>query len=151
VPVAPAATERLTSAPIQFNFPAAGDDVIVSSETMRGRVTALLFITTYDLASQLLVRRLGEVIVSFAPRANAAAVVVEAPRYAELLPTYRQTMSLPFPVVMADFATLQGGGPFGSIANVPTLIVLDRDGREVWRHEGALERDKLEDALRRAR
>jgi hypothetical protein len=118
---------------------------------MRGRVTALLFITTYDLASQLLVRRLSEVIGSFAPRANAAAVVVEAPRYAELLPAYRQAMSLPFPVVMADFATLQGGGPFGGILNVPTLIVLDRDGRQTWRHEGPVERDQIEDALRRAR
>jgi hypothetical protein len=150
-PAASVAAERSAGAPIQFDFPAAGDDVIVSSETMRGRVTALLFITTYDLASQLLVRRLSEVIGSFAPRANAAAVVVEAPRYAELLPAYRQAMSLPFPVVMADFATLQGGGPFGGILNVPTLIVLDRDGRQTWRHEGPVERDRIEDALRRAR
>jgi hypothetical protein len=118
---------------------------------MRGRVTALLFITTFDLASQLVVRRLGDVITSFTPRANAAAVVIEAPRYAELLPTYRDAMALPFPVVMADFATQQGGGPFGAIAHVPTLVVLDRDGREVWRHEGALERNEIERALRRAR
>jgi hypothetical protein len=139
------------AAAIQFDFPAAGEDVVVNSETMRGRVTALVFITTFDLASQLLVRRLGEVIVAFTPRANAAAVVVEAPRYAELLPAYRQAMSLPYPVVMADFATQQGGGPFGNIANVPTLIVLDRDGREVFRHQGALDGSAIQAALRSAR
>jgi hypothetical protein len=136
---------------MQYDFPAAGADVIVNSETMRGRVTVLIFITTFDLASQLMVRRLGEVIASFTPRANAAAVVVEPPRYAELLPAYRQAMSLPFPVVMADFATQQGGGPFGSILHVPILVVLDRDGREVWRHEGTVDRDEIESALRGAR
>jgi hypothetical protein len=141
----------MRAASIQFDFPAAGDDVIVNSQTMRGRVTALVFITTFDLASQLLVRRLAEVITAFTPRANAAAVVIEAPRYAELLPAYRQAMSLPFPVVMADFATQQGGGPFGSITRVPTLVVLDRDGREVWRHLGAVESSEIEAALRRAR
>jgi hypothetical protein len=146
----PVASPARRAAPIQFDFPAVGDDVIVNSETMRGRVTALLFITTFDLASQLLARRLGEVLISFAPRANAAAVVIEPPRYADLLPAYREAMSLPYPVVIADFATQQGGGPFGSVTFVPTLIVLDREGREVWRHEGPLERRELEAALRQA-
>jgi hypothetical protein len=147
----PAASSARRAAPILFDFPAVGDDVVVNSETMRGRVTALLFITTFDLASQLLALRLGEVITSFAPRANAAAVVIEPPRYAELLPAYRDAMSLPYPVVIADFATQQGGGPFGSVTYVPTLIVLDREGREVSRHEGPLERRELEAALRQAR
>ena len=135
--------------PIEFRFPAS-DDQVVSSETTRGRATALLFITTYDLASQLVVKRLSDVVVGFTPRANAAAVVIEAPTYAELLPAYRESLALPYPVVMADFATQQGGGPFGSIQNVPTLVVLDRNGREVYRHQGALESREIEAALERA-
>jgi hypothetical protein len=123
---------------------------MVSSETMRGRATALVFITTFDLASQLVARRLGDVVVSFTPRANAAAVVVEAPAYAELLPAYRSALSLPYPVVMADFATQRGAGPFGSVTHVPTLVVLDRDGREVFRRQGALEHDEIRAALRAA-
>lgn len=138
------------SAPIQFEFPSVGDDAVVSSETLRGRATALVFITTFDLASQLLARRLGDVLVSFTPRANAAAVVVEAPAYAELLPAYRAALSLPYPVVMADFATQQGAGPFGMVTHVPTLVVLDRDGREVFRHQGAIEPDEIRAALREA-
>ncbi len=123
---------------------------MVSSETTRGRATLLAFITTYDLVSQLLVRRLGEVIVEFTPRANAVAVVMEAPSYADLLPAYRESLSLPFPVVMVDFATEQGQGPFGDIAKVPTLVLLDREGREVWRHQGPLGSEEIRAALRRA-
>jgi hypothetical protein len=121
--------------PIEFRFPPTGNDV-VSSETTRGRATALVFITTYDIASQVVVKRLGEVLVRFTPRANAAAVVLEPPAYVELLPAYRETLGLPYPVVMADFATQQQQGPFGDIHNVPTIVVLYRRGREVWRRQG---------------
>lgn len=145
-PAAPAAT----SAPIDFIFSAVGDDVVVSSETMRGRATALVFITTYDLASQLLARRLADLITTFTPRANAAAVVVEPPAYAELLPAYREALSLPYPVVMADFGTQRGSGPFGSIDRVPVLIILDREGRLVARLQGSVETREIEAALRAA-
>jgi hypothetical protein len=149
-PEAPTVARSVRPAPIEFEFPSAGEEAAVSSETTRGRATALVFITTFDLASQLVARRLGDVLVSFTPRANAAAVVVEAPAYAELLPTYRSTLSLPYPVVMADFATQQGAGPFGSVTHVPTLVVLDREGHEVWRHQGSVEPDEIRAALRRA-
>lgn len=123
---------------------------MVSSATTRGRVTVLAFVATYDMASQLLLRRLADVIVRFAPRANAAAVVVEAPRYAELLPAYRDSLQLPFPVVMVDFATAQGQGPFAWIERVPTWVVLDRSGREVARGQGSLPAGELEKDLTRA-
>jgi hypothetical protein len=51
---------------------------------------------------------------------------------------------------MADFATQQGSGPFGDITKVPTTIVLDRDGGEVWRQQGPLGPDEIEAVLRRA-
>jgi hypothetical protein len=149
-PAAPTASPSARSAPIQFEFPSVGEDAVVSSETQRGRATALVFITTFDLASQLVARRLADVLVTFAPRANAAAVVVEAPAYAELLPAYRAALSLPYPVVMADFATQRGAGPFGSVSHVPTLVVLDRDGREVSRHQGSIAPDDIRAALREA-
>lgn len=145
----PDETPASRSEPVTFGFPPTGDDA-VNSETTRGRATILVFITTFDLVSQLLVRRVGEVIVRFRPRANAAAVVLEAPQYAELLSAYRESLSLPFPVVMADFATQQGRGHFGGITQVPTTVVLDRAGAEIWRHQGPLEVAEIEAALRRA-
>jgi hypothetical protein len=138
-----------SSAPLDFSFPG-GDDLVVSSATTRGRVTVLAFVTTFDMVSQLVLRRLGEVIVGFTPRANAAAVVLEAPRYAELLPAYRDSLQLPYPVVMADFATQQGQGPFATIQRVPTLIVLDRAGREVARRQGSLTAAEIEAEIARA-
>lgn len=137
------------SEPLEFSFPG-GEDLVVSSATTRGRVTALAFVATYDMASQLLLRRLADVLVRFTPRANAAAVVVEAPRYADLLPAYRDSLQLPFPVVMVDFATQQGQGPFADIQRVPTLLVLDKAGREVARRQGALSADEIEDELSKA-
>jgi hypothetical protein len=134
---------------LEFSFPG-GEDLVVSSATTRGRVTALAFVATYDMASQLLLRRLADVIVHFTPRVNAAAVVVEAPRYADLLPAYRDSLQLPFPVVMVDFATQQGQGPFASIQRVPTLVVLDKAGREVSRRQGALDAEQIEAELRDA-
>jgi hypothetical protein len=150
VPAVMAAPAKSRGQPVLFAFPPAGADSDVSSESTRGRVTALLFITMFDIASQLYARRLGEVLTELTPRANAAAVVIEPPLYAELLPAYRESLSLPYPVVMADYATQSGTGPFGDISHVPTLVVLDREGRETYRHEGPIERDELEGALRRA-
>jgi hypothetical protein len=143
----PEESETSRSEPVSFSF-AGVDGESVSSETTRGRSTVLAFITTYDIASQLVVRRLGELIVGFTPRANAAAVVLEPPRYADLLPAYSASLGLPFPVVMADFETLQGRGHFGSIDKVPTLVVFDREGREVWRRQGPLTSDEMAAALR---
>lgn len=135
--------------PLEFSFSGAAQEV-VSSATTRGRVTLLIFVTTYDMASQVLLRRIGEVMVRFVPRINAAAVVLEAPRYAELLPAYQASLQLPFPVVMSDFETQQGRGHFASIQHVPTLLVLDREGRERARRHGLLEVEEIERELARA-
>lgn len=119
----------------------------LSSATTRGRATAILFVTTYDLASQLVAQRLEQVLHAHVPRANAGAVVLEPPKYAELAAAYRASLALSYPVAMADGLTLSGGGPFGAITQVPTLVVLDRSGREVWRKAGVPETREIEQAL----
>jgi hypothetical protein len=48
---------------------------------------------------------------------------------------------------MADRATLSGHGAFGEIRGVPTLVVLNELGREIWRREGATTVAELEEAL----
>jgi len=145
---APLAPEREDpgGAPIEFAF-GTTDGRELSSANTRGRATAILFVTTYDIASQLLAQRLDSVIHSHVPRANAGAVVLEAPKYAELATAYRSTLTLSYPVAMADSLTLTGGGPFGSIGQVPTLVVLDRSGREVWRTTGVPDAREIERAL----
>jgi hypothetical protein len=134
--------------PLEFAFSGAGQQV--SSSETRGRPTVILFLTTYDLASQFAARDLAHIVRSFTPRANAVAVVCEDAQYEDLLPTYRQTLELPYPVVMGDIGTRAGQSAFGPIDILPTLVVLDRSGREVWRHAGAASRAEVTTALERA-
>jgi hypothetical protein len=119
----------------------------LSSATTRGRATAVLFVTTYDLASQLMAERLEAAVRTHTPRANAGVVVLEAPKYAVMAEAFRTTLGLTYPVAMADADTLSGGGPFGHVGRVPSLVVLDYEGREVFRHSGAVEPKELERAL----
>jgi predicted TIM-barrel enzyme len=51
---------------------------------------------------------------------------------------------------MADFETHEGRGPFGDIRNVPTLVILDGEGRETFRRQGPLTAAEIEAELKRA-
>lgn len=145
-PVAPRAApgRRITFA---FGTP---DGHIFGSETTRGRVTAVLFVTTFDLSSQVMARRLDDVIRRFRPRANAGAVVLEAPDHGTLAEVFRDTLGLSYPVGLALSPGVQESGPFGRIDRVPSLFVLDRDGRLVSESAGVLTAGEIEDALRAA-
>jgi hypothetical protein len=121
-----------------------------SSRGTRGRATLVLFVTTYDLPSQLQARRLDEIVRRFRPRANAGAVMLEAPKYAVFADAFRSTLSLSYPVAIADDDTRERRGPFGRVDRVPTLVVLDRDGREVWRRAGVVSAKEIEAALAKA-
>lgn len=110
-----------------------------NSQSTRGRATLVALVTTYDLGSQMLLRRVEEALRTHRPRANAGGIVMEAPKYEVLLETYEETMALSFPLVLADLATREGRGPFGAVEYLPVLIVLDADGRVVARHEGPVD------------
>jgi hypothetical protein len=117
------------------------------SRSTRGRATVLLFVTTYDLASQVEAQRLDRIIRRQRPRANAAAVVLEARQYAVLAETFRASLGLSYPICLADDRTRAGRGPFGRLTRVPTVVVLDRSGIEVWRKEGLASSREMGQAL----
>ena len=127
--------EQASGQAIRFAFTTTKQETF-SSRSTRGRATALLFVTTYDLASQVQARRLDRLLRRHRPRANGAAVVLESAEYAVLAEAYRTSLGLSFPVCVADEQTRIGRGPFGRIGRVPTLVVLDRSGVEVWRNQG---------------
>lgn len=110
----------------------------------------IALVTTYDMGSQLLLRRVEEAVRSHRPRANAGAVVMEPPKYEVLIDTYAEAMDLSFPVVLADMATREGRGPFGSVEFLPVLLILDTEGRIVARHTGPVELPTILDDLERA-
>lgn len=132
--------------PIFFSYRTL-DGAVFSSDTTRGRATVVLFVTTYDPVCQLAAQKLDEVLHAFRPRANAGAIVLEPAQNAMLVDVFKKTLHLSYPLSMADAGTLHGGGPFGAVRVVPTFVVLDRDGREVWRKTGMASPKQLEKAL----
>ena len=123
----------------------------ISAEGMRGRVTVLVFVTTFDLASQLAAKQLNQALHTHRPRINAAAVVLEAPKYAPLADVFRSSLQLSYPVAIADLAMLARNSTLGEVHSVPTLIVFDAQGREVRRQYGAFSNEELNGWLDRAR
>ena len=140
---------RAQAEPIEFAFGTTQGALFDSSST-RGRSTLILFVTTFDLASQAQARYLNEVVREHRPRANAGAVVLEPPKHRILAEAFRTSLGLVYPVALANPSTLAGTGPFGDIGGVPALVVLDKRGRPVFRSRGAVSKDQMQDALRAA-
>jgi hypothetical protein len=133
---------RPRSGPMSFAYGVPGGGTLDSAST-RGRVTALLFVTTFDLPSQVMARRLDEVQRRRRPRINAGAVALEAPNAAPLVEVFRSTLGLGYPVGLTGSGAADAG-PFGTIDRVPTLVVLDSRGREVHRASGVVDAEMLE-------
>jgi hypothetical protein len=57
-------------------------------------------------------------------------------------------LNLPYPVAMADRATLAGEGPFRGLHHVPSIVILDREGREAHRRLGIANTTTLDVLLR---
>jgi hypothetical protein len=145
-PSGAAAPEGHARIPRRFDFVAI-DGSRLSSRTVAGRPTVVVFITTYDLGSQVVMRELATVVRRRTPRINAGAIVLEPPKNAPLVDAYAHSLEIEFPIALADQATLEARGAFGPVNVVPTTVVLDADGNEVWRREGSMTRSEITEAL----
>jgi hypothetical protein len=143
VPVAP------RGSPVRFAYGTPQGEVL-SSENTRGRVTVLLFVTTFDLSSQIMAKRVEAVVHRHRPRANAGAVALEAPNDAPLVDVFKTSLGLSYPVALTNTTRVDQSGPFGAIDQVPVLIVLDSRGVEVARAIGVVSEGELDEALTRA-
>lgn len=137
-----------SSAPVEFGYPTTGGGRLTSAE-LRGRFTVLALVATYDLASQAQLKVLGLVLRNHSPRVNVAAIVLGPPENAPLVEAYATGLRLPFPIALADERTVEGRGPFEGLRHVPSIVILDRDGREVFRHVGAMDEKPLHAELAR--
>lgn len=142
----PPASVADSGEPLQFSFGTI-DGQELSSDTTRGRTTALLFVTTYDLPSQAEAQLLRDILATHRPLANGAIVMMEAPRTAELARVWADSIRVKLPIAMASPTLMAGESELGRIVGVPTLIVLDRSGRLRERREGTLTREEIVDAL----
>lgn len=135
--------------PVNFLYGTPAGETL-SSENTRGRVTALLFVTTFDLPSQLMAKRLDAVARRHRPRVNAGAVALEAPNNAPLVEVFKTSLGLSYPVGLTNRTLLDDKGPFGAVDQVPILVVLDSRGVEVGRAEGVVSEAEIDQALTRA-
>ena len=145
-PQPPAAAATKHGAPVEFAFGTPSGELLESRST-RGRVTALLFVATFDLTSQLMARRLDEVVRRHTPRVNAGAVALEAPNAAPLVEVFKSSLGLSYPVALANSVGFDRSTPFGKLDQVPTLVILDTRGREVARAQGVVTERDLDAAL----
>jgi hypothetical protein len=134
---------------LQFAF-GTTDGEELSSATTRGRVTLLVFVTTFDMASQVVAKRVNEVVLTHHPRVNGGAVVLEAPNHAPLVDAFKSALELSYPVALADLPELEQNSGLGAIRSVPTVLVLNGEGREIVRKLGTCTVSELETWVARA-
>jgi len=125
------------------------DGRTVSTQGYQGRMTVVALVAAYDTASQAQTRFLQSVFHRHTPRINVLLLVLEPPAHAPLVEAYRSSLGLSFDVALADADTTAGKGPFPGLHHVPSLVLLDREGHEVWRNLGLVEADALHDTIAR--
>ena len=124
------------------------DDRAVSSEAHRGKPTIIVFVTTGDIVGQAQVSYLVHMAKNDGERVNYAVVALHPRKEIVLVETYRQTLGIEFPVALGDHSATTAAGPFGEIPAVPTIVILDREGRIVWKHTGLAKNDEVRRHMR---
>ncbi len=120
----------------------------LSTASLARRFSVIAFVATYDVASQVEARFLAGLFRDHTPRINAALLVLEAPENRPLVEAFVATLKLPYPVALADAPTIAGEGPFAGLHHVPSVVILDPEGREAFRHVGLITQEALEEVLR---
>jgi hypothetical protein len=133
-------------APIRFRY-STPEGASLGDTELLGRETLLLYLTTYDAVSLAVARRLGELWHRRNPRFNAVLVALEPPDNAPLVAVYRDSLANGLLAALADSATLEGGGPLGDLRQIPAVVLMDRDGRVVFRGFGVEAYRKAESLL----
>jgi hypothetical protein len=120
----------------------------LSPASLAGRISVIGFVTTYDLPSQAQARFLAGLLRTHTPRINVALLVLEAPENRPMIEAFVASMRLPYPVAIADAETIAGRGPFAGLHHVPSVVILDREGREALRRLGLTTQAELDELLR---
>lgn len=124
------------------------DERPVSSDVHRGKPTVLVFATTGDIVGQAQVSYLVHMAKHDADRVNYALIALHPRKEIVLVEAYCKTLGVEFPVALGEPAMTTASGPFGEIPAVPTTVILDREGRIVWKHTGLSKSDELRAHMR---
>ncbi len=133
--------------PVSYDFDPL-DQTPVSSEANIGKPTVIAIVTTGDIVGQAQVSYLVAMSKNDGDKVNYAMVALHPRREIVLVEAYRKTLNVEFPVALGDSSTTAENGPFGPIPAVPTVVILDRVGRLVWKHTGLAKSDELRAHMR---
>lgn len=128
--------------PVSYAFDTL-DERPVSSVAHRGKPTILAFITTGDIVGQAQVDYLVAMAKNDGAKVNYALVALHPRKEIVLVEAYVAALKVEFPVALADPSVMTPQGPFGEFSAVPTIVVLDREGKIVWKHTGLAKADEL--------
>jgi hypothetical protein len=131
--------------PYEFDFDSL-DDRPVSSKATSGRPTLLCFVQTGDVWSQGQVNYLVQMAKRDGDKVNYWLVALEPRQSRELVEIYRRDLGVTFPTALGDVST--SAAPF-ALAKVPTTVLLDGEGKLVWRVDGRVAKaTEIRDAMR---
>jgi hypothetical protein len=125
------------------------DERPVSSAAHRGKPTILAFVTTGDIVGQAQVDYLVAMAKNDGAKVNYALIAMHPRKEIMLVEAYMSALKVEFPVALGDASVMTPRGPFGEISAVPTIIVLDREGKIAWKHTGLAKADELRGHMRR--
>ncbi len=132
--------------PVQFEYESL-DARPVNSAVVLGKPTVVVFMTTWDLSSQAQIDFLVPMSKKDGASVNYVMVALQEPKDRELVVVFAQGLGVTFLAARADQEGLAAGGPFGPVQAVPTIVILDRQGRMVWRHVGLAKPEEIRDGL----
>src|SRR4029078_5961240 len=99
-------------------------------------------VTAGDIVGQAEVDYLVAMAKNDGAKVNYALVAMHPRKEIVLVEAYMTALKIEFPVALGDPSAMPAAGPFGEISAVPTIVVLDRDGRIVWKHTGLAKADE---------
>lgn len=138
----------LSDKPVVYAFDPLDDERPVNSDAHRGKPVVMAFVTTGDLQSQAQVGFLNAMHKNDGDKVSYALVAIHPRKEIILVETYRKATGVEFPVALGDGPAMSASGPFGEIPAVPTVVVLDRFGKLVWKHTGLAKADEIRAHLR---
>ncbi|MFO0617187.1 MAG: TlpA family protein disulfide reductase [Polyangiaceae bacterium] len=119
----------------------------VSTASVEGRVTVLLFLTSYDPASTAEAEFLRDLSHTHAPRINVVGFALEREGNRPLIEGFAQAAKLEYPICIADADTIAGRGTFAGMNSVPSVLILDKSGHPQYRFIGFQKAAELEAAI----
>jgi thiol-disulfide isomerase/thioredoxin len=134
------------SRPVEFSFDSL-DDRPVNSAVIVGKPTVLVFMTTWDLSSQAQIDFLVPMSKKDGGQVNYVMVALQEAKDRELVEVFTHGLGVTFLAALADKDVVDGGGPFGPVRAVPTMVILDRAARMVWRHVGLAKPEEIREGL----